>query len=233
MCRYDWLGSDAPLPNVPHGVGICEPAPRRVKGAGARGLRRRGRNATMATRTRNTMLLAAALCASLAAAPLPAAAQWKPGATAVVGLTSKNGIDLVLPGVALRLEREGPGALERAAAALALGTGLAVELQAAAIAGDRSSFEAQVVPMLVVHPRSRRRVEPYLEAGVGLAYTAVHGLRLGSELLFSDQAGAGLRTTIGSHRVGFGYRLRHLSHAGLWARTNSGMNTHFLVLTIR
>jgi hypothetical protein len=74
-----------------------------------------------------------------------------------------------------------------------------------------------------------RAAVPYLEGGIGLMYTGLDGLGLGSNILFSDNVGVGLRFPGSAWSVG--YRYRHISHAGLWADSNSGMNTHYLTVT--
>jgi hypothetical protein len=106
-----------------------------------------------------------------------------------------------------------------------------VEPMAAAIVGDENSGEFQVVPQLHFEPASLqgRAAVPYLEGGIGLMYTGLDGLGLGSNILFSDNVGVGLRFPGTAWSVG--YRYRHISHAGLWADSNSGMNTHYLTVT--
>ncbi len=188
------------------------------------------------TFVRRLAATAAAVCLLALAGPRAASAGWlaSRGPVLLGGAASKNGFDLWLPGLGWRFD----GGLGSRADALAERAGvrarLVLEPSVAAILGDAESIEAQIVPMIHVRPASHADSSwsPYLEAGIGLAYTAVHGLRLGSELLFSDQIGAGLvLPPYRGHRIGIGYRFRHLSHAGLWAKTNSGLNTHFLVLS--
>lgn len=105
-----------------------------------------------------------------------------------------------------------------------------VEPMIGAIVGDEDSVEFQVVPQVHFEPASmqHRRIVPYLEGGIGLMYTGLDGLGLGSNILFSDNVGLGLRFAETGWSVG--YRYRHISHAGLWADSNSGMNTHYLTI---
>jgi hypothetical protein len=185
---------------------------------------------------------AAALVALTAAVPVampPARAETvASGPVFALGFTSKLRNDLVIPTLGWRW-RLSPGATiagwgER------VGTDLSfvVEPTIGAIAGDKDSVEAQILPLLHVRPaRMRDRAwSPYLEGGVGLIYTGLEGLRLGSNVLFSDDVGAGVwwRWSEASRwsRVGVGYRYRHISHAGIFGSPNSGMNTHYLTVTI-
>lgn len=106
-----------------------------------------------------------------------------------------------------------------------------IDLLAAAIGGDRNSVEASVVPMLRLAFRRGERLEPYIEAGVGIIYNDLRGMRLGSSWMFSDNIGFGFAFRRESgRRIGLGYRLRHISHAGLMADDNHGLDTHFLML---
>ncbi len=102
-----------------------------------------------------------------------------------------------------------------------------VDTSAGYIGGDRDTVEATVLPMFHLEPEAAERWVPFIEGGVGLTYNDTRGFKLGSRILFSDQIGAGLayKTTAGA-RIGALYRIRHISHAGLWATANSGMNTH-------
>jgi hypothetical protein len=99
-----------------------------------------------------------------------------------------------------------------------------------AIVGDEDSVEFQVVPQVHFEPAAmqNRAAVPYLEGGIGLMYTALDGLGLGSNILFSDNVGVGFRFPETGWSIG--YRYRHISHAGLWADSNSGMNTHYLTI---
>ncbi len=179
---------------------------------------------------------AAALCLMALACPAASGADWlsSRGPVLIGGQASKNGTDLWLAGLGWRFGGGLGSRVETFADRFGLNARLVVEPSVAAILGDAESVEAQVVPMIHLRPTSEAtsRWSPYVEGGVGLAYTAVHGLRLGSELQFSDQIGAGIvLPPWRGRRISVGYRFRHLSHAGLWAKTNSGLNTQFLVIT--
>jgi hypothetical protein len=113
---------------------------------------------------------------------------------------------------------------------------LVAYLRGDARTGHTDTVEAQVVPFLrlVPHQLADAAFVPYFEAGIGLAYTDLRGFDLGSRVQFSDNAGLGLSFSAGAdHRVSVGYRFRHISHAGLWATANAGLNSHFLVVTFQ
>jgi len=113
---------------------------------------------------------------------------------------------------------------------------LVAYLRGDAKTGHTDTVEAQIVPFLrlVPHPLASAALVPYVELGIGLAYTDLRGFDLGSRVQFSDNAGLGLSySTGGNHRIGVGYRFRHMSHAGLWATSNAGLNSHFLVVTFQ
>jgi len=188
------------------------------------------------TKLAKRVAAAAVLCLITIAYPAVSGAGWlsSRGPVLLGGQASKNGTELWLAGLGWRLEGGLGSRVETFADRFGLSARLVIEPSVAAILGDAESVEAQVVPMIHLRPTSQATSHwsPYVEGGVGLAYTAVHGLRLGSELQFSDQIGVGIvLPPWRGRRIGFGYRFRHLSHAGLWAKTNSGLNTQFLVIT--
>ncbi len=98
---------------------------------------------------------------------------------------------------------------------------------------ETTTVELSVVPLLHLEPANAERWFPYFEGGIGLIYNDLRGYDLGSQILFSDNAGVGIgyRTDDGK-RISFGYRFRHISHAGLWAEANDGLNSHFFVLSV-
>jgi hypothetical protein len=108
-----------------------------------------------------------------------------------------------------------------------------VEALGGAIFGDSDSVEASVVPYFLIEQASAKTWIPYLEGGIGLIYNDLRGYDLGSQILFSDNIGFGVahENSAGS-RWTLGYRLRHISHASLWADSNDGLNTHFIVFGI-
>jgi len=154
------------------------------------------------------------------------------------GYTDKLRRNLYLPGLGWRWQF-GPGET-LGGWGRRIGTDLtfAVEPMVAGIFGDKTSFEAQVVPFVHLVPSAMRdrQWRPYFEGGIGIIYTGLEDLRLGSHVLFSDNLGIGF--TFGREdgprwsRVSIGYRYRHISHAGLFGHTNTGMNTHAIVFTI-
>jgi hypothetical protein len=173
---------------------------------------------------------------SLAAwAPAHAAQLLSQGPVLAVGFSDESEGDLVHSGLGWRWEleagRRANGVAER------IGTELnwVLEPQAAILSNDRDGVEFQFLPMFQLTPRRWRdsRVVPSLEASIGLIYIDVTGFRLGSNVLFSDNIG--LRLDFGNRqdegRWAIAYRFRHISHAGIWADTNSGMNTHWISLS--
>ncbi|MFT4571675.1 MAG: hypothetical protein ACI91F_002567 [Candidatus Binatia bacterium] len=127
---------------------------------------------------------------------------------------------------------EGPDALDRFFGKASIDFSWKIEALGGAILGDRESVEASVVPLFVLAPASAERWIPYVEGGVGLAYTDLRGFDLGSRIQFSDNIGFGIaHNTDGGSRCSVAYRFRHISHAGLWAESNDGLNSHFLVFS--
>ena len=121
----------------------------------------------------------------------------------------------------------------------AIGTELSFPIEAlfGVITGDEDEIEFQVVPMLRFEPLKLQDavVTPFLEGGIGLSYTGLHDLGLGSNILFSDNLAIGvsfpLLEGLPWKRWSISYRFRHQSHAGLWAESNSGLNTQYVVLS--
>ena len=158
------------------------------------------------------------------------------GPQLAVGIASKRDRDMVIPTLGWRLTF-GPGQrLDRWARKL--GTGLAFPIEGAfgVVTGDENEVEFQVVPMMRLVPAClrERTVVPFLEGGIGLMYTGLDNLGLGSNILFSDNLALGLLVRLpeklGGRRLGVSYRYRHASHAGLWAESNSGLDTQYVWL---
>lgn len=152
------------------------------------------------------------------------------GPTVAAGYARKSGEDLFFPSLGWRWRW---GFCDAVAHALEkVGTDLSwyVEPMAAPIVGDRNTFELQVVPGLRFEPIAPwfGKLLPYLEGGIGLMYTGLDDIGLGSNILFSDNVGLGF--TVPDSGWSFGYRYRHSSHAGLWAETNSGLDVHYLTV---
>lgn len=109
----------------------------------------------------------------------------------------------------------------------------AVEPVVGVVFGDAEAFEASVVPYAHFRPLGWEGVVPWLELGIGVAYTGLRNYGLGSRVQFSDNVGVGV--TFGSNeglRWSIGYRFRHMSHAGLFSEHNDGLNTHFLTFSV-
>lgn len=174
---------------------------------------------------------AAAWSCVLGTAGAAAGAQLRSqGPALALGFSAEDEGDLVIPSLGWRWQFQ-PGETLSAWAARA-GTQLtfAIEPQLGIISGDRDSFEIQALPLFHLEPLSRGddQLAPYFEGGIGLIYSELRGFRLGSRVLFTDNAGVGVR--LGSSGWSLGYRFRHISHAGIWANTNAGLNTHYMTL---
>jgi len=107
----------------------------------------------------------------------------------------------------------------------------AVEPAAGLVCGDAEAFEASVVPYVHFRPLGWESVVPWLEGGIGIAYTGLRNYGLGSRVTFSDNVGVGVSFGDGL-RWSVGYRFRHLSHAGIFGSPNDGLNAHFLTLSV-
>jgi hypothetical protein len=153
-----------------------------------------------------------------------------------VGFASKRQRDMVIPTAGWRATLHPGERLDDWTQGF--GTLLRFPIEAAfgVVTGDEDEVEFQVVPMLRLAPvcMSERRVMPFLEGGIGLMYTGLDNLGLGSNILFSDNLAVGLSLQLPSrwtgHRLNVSYRYRHASHAGLWAESNSGLDTQYVWL---
>jgi|Deesub1362A_J573_1020465.scaffolds.fasta_scaffold02817_4 hypothetical protein len=68
---------------------------------------------------------------------------------------------------------------------------------------------------------TRWGVEPYLEAGIGPSYNTLHIPALGMSFNFLSYAGLGLRIPLqGGRHLELGWRVRHISNAGLDERNH-------------
>ncbi len=183
-------------------------------------------------------LIAAALLLGLGAtearAETPAG-----GPVWAVGLSmadDNNGVDRDLTSLALgwRFAFDAPDSVAKWMDGFGLDLSFLVEPLFGVIAGETNTVEFAVVPMFRLESGNKGGISPFLEGGVGLIYNDLRGFDLGSRILFSDQIGAGIAfSTDSGRRYSVGYRLRHISHAGLWADANDGINTHFLTLTLQ
>ena len=93
--------------------------------------------------------------------------------------------------------------------------------------GDESgNFETGFSPTLRWHYGYDQPVSPYLEVSTGVLYLDGDSPDTGSSLNFDSHFGLGLNFRVtDSLRLSTGYRLRHISNAGL-DEVNGGLNTH-------
>jgi hypothetical protein len=182
---------------------------------------------------------AALFCVLIGGASVPALADVRShGPLVAVGFTDKLRNDLIHQTIGWRWQLGAGQTLEGWAKRIGADFSFVVEPSLAAIVGDKDSIETQVVPYLHFEPvrTQSSRLSPYFEAGTGLIYTALEHLGLGSNLLFSNNVGGGIAFAV-PHlgpwtRLSVGYRFRHCSHAGIFGNPNSGINTHYLTVTI-
>jgi lipid A 3-O-deacylase len=93
--------------------------------------------------------------------------------------------------------------------------------------GNLLAFQA--LPMIAYNFRSRSRLQPFLEGGLGGAYLTeddIDGVELGSNLHFANIFGAGVRFGP-ERRHSLGVRYLHYSNAGL-NEDNHGINYYML-----
>lgn len=92
--------------------------------------------------------------------------------------------------------------------------------------------DISLTPMLRWQQEAKDRLSPFVEGGVGLHWLSedsITSLReLSGHLQFGSVAGTGLRFG-GRHEYEVGYRVQHLSNAGL-RQPNSGINLHSIRL---
>jgi hypothetical protein len=141
--------------------------------------------------------------------------------------------DIALLSVGWRWHFQGADFLDNFFAKAKTDFSWSVEPTVGGIFGDAHAFEASVVPLARFAPLGWTNVVPYFEGGIGLIFTTLQNYGLGSEVLFSDNAGIGV--TFGSDdglRWSVGYRFRHISHAKIFGHQNEGLNAHFLVIEV-
>ncbi len=92
-----------------------------------------------------------------------------------------------------------------------------------------SGVEVALVPALRLFLGSAG-LRPYLEAGIGPSYNSLNIKEMGTGFNFLSFGGAGVRYLLGGGRsLELGYRLRHISNAGL-DESNHGVTAHQLQL---
>ena len=180
------------------------------------------------------------LCVLVAGTRVPAAAEVRShGPLLAVGFSDKLRNDLVHPTLGWRWQLGAGQTIEGWFEHIGTDFSFVIEPSVAAIVGDKDSVETQVVPYFHLEPLRTQswKWSPYFEAGTGLIYTALENLGLGSNLLFSNNFGGGIAFAVPRFgpwtRLSVGYRFRHCSHAGIFGNPNSGINTHYLTLTLQ
>ena len=189
-----------------------------------KGRRRSARRATAAFGVATVLGLAATV------PPASALELRDHGPTVAFGYARKSGEDFYFPSVGWRWRWGLCDAVDRIMAKVGTDLSWYVEPLVAPVLGGQDTIEVQVVPGLrfeAVEPWLSTAV-PYLEGGIGLMYTGLDDIGLGSNILFSDNVGLGF--TLRDSGWSFGYRYRHSSHAGLWAETNSGLDAHYVTV---
>jgi len=82
----------------------------------------------------------------------------------------------------------------------------------------------------ITPPLIKDKLSAYILAGTGPHYISVVTRDQANGLIFSNTIGAGLYLFLTENSaINFGYRLRHISNAGL-TEPNSGINTHFGII---
>lgn len=141
--------------------------------------------------------------------------------------------DLALIGAGWRWRFDGHQSIDDFLAKGKIDFSWAVEPLAGVVCGDAEAFEASVVPYVQLRPLGWEGVVPWLELGVGIAYTGLRNYGMGSRVNFSDNVGVGLAFGSGDGwKWSVGYRFRHLSHAGILDDRNEGLNAHFLTFSM-
>lgn len=75
-----------------------------------------------------------------------------------------------------------------------------------------------------------KRLYPYVEGGLGLAYLTQHTREQSTQFNFTNQAGLGITYLLRRNlALSLGYRFRHLSNASV-ARPNGGIDTDSVIL---
>jgi len=152
------------------------------------------------------------------------------GPTVAFGYAHERKEDLFFPSVGWRWRFGFGESLEAWLARVGTDLTWYVEPMIAPVLGDEETVEVQVVPGVRFEPTDPwfGTWVPYLEGGIGLMYTGLDDLGLGSNILFSDNVGLGV--TFRESGWSLGYRYRHSSHAGIWAESNAGLDVHYLTL---
>ncbi len=103
---------------------------------------------------------------------------------------------------------------------------LRLEFQAGGVSNHASGLELGLIPGLRAYFNPIGTWRPFLEAGVGPSYNTMDIQELGTGFNFLSYGGLGLRLRLtATTGLEMGYRLRHLSNAGLDER-NHGVTSH-------
>ena len=103
---------------------------------------------------------------------------------------------------------------------------LALEFSLGGFAGHGAGFEAALAPGLRLYLNPAGQWQPYLEAGAGASYNDLDIHELGTGFNFLTFGGLGLRMSLDqATSLDLGFRLRHISNAGLDER-NHGVTSH-------
>ncbi|MFH1059667.1 MAG: acyloxyacyl hydrolase [Pseudomonadota bacterium] len=103
---------------------------------------------------------------------------------------------------------------------------LELEVDVGGFANHDTGHEASLLPGLRVYLNPAGSWLPYLEGGFGVTYNDLGINELGTGFNFLSYAGLGLRLPLtGSTSLDLGYRLRHISNAGL-DENNHGVTSH-------
>ncbi|MFQ5755701.1 MAG: acyloxyacyl hydrolase [Acidiferrobacterales bacterium] len=93
---------------------------------------------------------------------------------------------------------------------------------------DRSAVG--ITPLFVYNFKTRKKLTPYAEMGIGIVFTDLDPEGFGSDFGFTPQAGIGIRYAIGHDRfLKFSYRYHHLSNAGL-KDDNKSIDSNFFLI---
>lgn len=92
------------------------------------------------------------------------------------------------------------------------------------------NFEFGISPGIQYRYPFAEKLAGYLLASIGPHYISLTTARQANGFIFSNTIGGGFYYSLsGNSAITLGYRLRHLSNAGL-AEPNLGINTHFITL---
>jgi opacity protein-like surface antigen len=98
--------------------------------------------------------------------------------------------------------------------------------------GDTSGNEFHFSPALRLYVFKDASVEPFFDIGVGLVHNSTPIIGQGTEINFLSYGGFGFRFNLDdSFALDVGYRIRHISNAGL-DDENGGLNSHMYLTTL-